>query len=213
MAVKLKYLIILLVLFTSCSGKKLPFYTAADFSPVWLSESDPRNNSLHRINDFSFVNQEGKTISKTDMKNKIYVADFFFTTCPGICPVMNKNMKKVYDKFLNEDDVRILSFTVNPKTDNVAALKEYSEKLGVNDNNGKWNFLTGSKQDLYTTARKSFFADDDTGLPVGESDFIHTEKFILVDNENRIRGVYNGTSDEEIAKLEEDINILKKEIN
>jgi protein SCO1 len=211
MAVKSRLIFLILVVLISCSDKQLPFYNSSEFTPEWISKNDPKFNSIHTINNFKLTNQDGETVSSSDLKNNIYVADFFFTSCTSICPIMTNNMKKIYEKFSNEDKVKILSFTVDPETDDVKKLKEYSDKLGVN--NDRWNFLTGSKKDIYTVARKSFFADDDTGLPVGESDFIHTEKFILVDNKNRIRGVYNGTTDEEISRLEEDINILKKELD
>lgn len=163
----------------------------------------------HHIADFSLTNQNGKTITQADYNNKIYVADFFFTTCGTICPIMTSNMKKVQNAILLDDDVMLLSHTVTPKIDTVAQLKRYAIEKGVLSH--KWNLVTGSKKEIYNLARKSYLVakydptkDDAYGM-------VHTENFVLVDKQKRIRGLYDGTDDEDIDRLLEDIVILKDE--
>lgn len=163
----------------------------------------------HHIADFSLTNQNGKTITQADYNNKIYVADFFFTTCGTICPKMTSNMKKVQNAILLDDDVMLLSHTVTPKIDTVAQLKRYAIEKGVLSH--KWNLVTGSKKEIYNLARKSYLVakydptkDDAYGM-------VHTENFVLVDKQKRIRGLYDGTDDEDIDRLLEDIVILKDE--
>jgi len=163
----------------------------------------------HYIADFSLTNQNGETITQDDYKDKIYVADFFFTTCGTICPVMTNNMKKVQQKILLDDDIKLLSHTVMPEIDTVAQLKRYAVEKGVL--NDKWNLVTGSKKEIYNLARKSYLVakydptkDDAYGI-------VHTENFALIDKQKRIRGHYDGTNEEDIDRLLEDIEILKEE--
>lgn len=163
----------------------------------------------HHIADFSLTNQNGKTITQQDYANKIYVADFFFTTCGTICPIMTSNMKKVQQAILLDKDVMLLSHTVTPEIDTVAQLKRYAKEKGVIAE--KWNLVTGSKKDIYNLARKSYLVakydptkDDAYGI-------VHTENFVLVDKQRRIRGMYDGTDDEDIERLLADIAILKEE--
>jgi protein SCO1/2 len=163
----------------------------------------------HHIADFSLTNQNGKTITQAHYDDKIYVADFFFTTCGTICPVMTSNMKKVQQAILLDNDVLLLSHTVTPEIDTVAQLKRYAVEKGVLSH--KWNLVTGSKKDIYNLARKSYLVakydptkDDAYGM-------VHTENFVLVDKQKRIRGMYDGTDDEDIDRLLEDIKTLKEE--
>lgn len=167
----------------------------------------------HVIRPFSFTDQNGKTITNADVKGKIYVAEYFFTTCKGICPKMNENMTKVYQAFKGNKNVMILSHTVDPKKDTVAAMKEYSESFGAEA--PQWEFLTGDKKELYDMARYSYLvtAVDDTGTVDIQSDFIHTEKFVLVDATGHIRGQYDGTNKGEVHQLIGDIQALQKEEN
>jgi len=162
----------------------------------------------HTIADFSLINQNGKTITQKDYENKIYIADFFFTTCPTICPVMTENMAVIQKEILNDDDVMLLSHSVTPQIDSVPQLKKYAIEKGVNDK--KWNLVTGDKKEIYNLARKSYLAVKTDG-DGGPYDMIHTENFILVDKNRRIRGFYDGTKDEEIERLIADIQILKSE--
>lgn len=163
----------------------------------------------HFIADFSLTNQNGETITPEDYKNKIYVADFFFTTCGTICPVMTSNMKKVQNAILLDNDIKLLSHTVMPEIDTVAQLKRYALEKGVLSN--KWNLVTGSKKEIYNLARKSYLVAKYDPTKEDGYGLVHTENFVLVDKQKRIRGMYDGTDDEDIDRLLEDIEILKEE--
>ncbi len=166
----------------------------------------------HKIGDFSFVNQNRDTISQEDVKNKVYVVEYFFTTCGSICPVMNKQMQRVHEAYKDEKDFRILSFTVNPEVDTVEQMKRYADEHGANS--GQWHFLTGKKEDLYALARTSFFVlkpAEAQNLGDAGSDFIHTNNFVLVDRKKRIRGYYDGTSATSVDSLIHDISRLLKD--
>ena len=163
----------------------------------------------HYIADFSLTNQNGVTITQNDYENKIYVADFFFTTCGTICPVMTSNMKKVQQAILLDNDIKLLSHTVMPEIDTVAQLKRYAVEKGVLNN--KWNLVTGSKKEIYNLARKSYLVAKYDPTKEDGYGLVHTENFVLVDKQKRIRGMYDGTDDEDINRLLEDIVILKEE--
>jgi len=163
----------------------------------------------HYIADFSLTNQNGETITPEDYKNKIYVADFFFTTCGTICPVMTSNMKKVQQAVLLDNDIKLLSHTVMPEIDTVAQLKRYAIEKGVL--NDKWNLVTGSKKEIYNLARKSYLVAKYDPTKEDGYGLVHTENFVLVDKQKRIRGMYDGTDEEDIDRLLEDIEILKEE--
>jgi len=163
----------------------------------------------HFIADFSLTNQNGETITPEDYKNKIYVVDFFFTTCGTICPVMTSNMKKVQDAILLDDNIKLLSHTVMPEIDTVAQLKRYAVEKGVLSN--KWNLVTGSKKEIYNLARKSYLVAKYDPTKEDGYGLVHTENFVLIDKQKRIRGMYDGTDDEDIDRLLEDLKILKEE--
>ena len=170
-------------------------------------------NPGHTVKPFSFINQNGKVVTDKDFDGKIYVVEYFFTTCEGICPKMNENMAKVYQAFRGQNDVAILSHTVDPETDTVEQLKRYSMKFDADPN--QWVFVTGNKDSLYKMAIKSYIVpvtEDTTNTDV-LPDFIHTEKFILVDKEKHIRGIYDGTNEGDVKKLIVDINTLQSEYN
>ena len=158
--------------------------------------------------DFKLINQNGKVVTNIDYDNKIYVADFFFTTCPTICPIMTDNMVKIQNKILDDPNILLLSHSVTPKIDSVEQLKKYSVEKGVVDS--KWNLVTGNKKQIYDLARKSYLCVKTDG-DGGPYDMIHTENFILIDPDRRIRGFYDGTDNKEIKKLIKDISILKEE--
>lgn len=162
----------------------------------------------HKIADFKLVNQNGDTITQKNYEGKIYVADFFFTTCLTICPVMTDHMVKIQEKTLDDPKVKLLSHTVFPVADSVPVLKKYAEEKGVIDS--KWDLVTGDKKQIYELARKSYLATKSTG-DGGKYDMIHTENFVLVDPDKRIRGFYDGTDPEAIDKLLHDIEVLEKE--
>ncbi len=165
---------------------------------------------LSYVQPFSFTNQRGQQTSNKDLAGKVSVVDFFFTTCKGICPKMNTNMKQIYNEFRSEPDFRIVSFTVNPQTDTVGRMKHYADSLGADPAN--WLFLTGRKQDLYNTARVSYMLDDPKNNFADINDqFIHTQFFALVDKSGRVRKIYDGLKQDEFAELRKDISYLLKE--
>lgn len=161
----------------------------------------------HTVQGFSFTDQDGKTKAKADVEGKIYVAEFFFTTCTGICPKMNANMDAVYAKYKDKPDFLILSHTVDPDHDSVPVLKAYADKHKADSKN--WWFLTGDKKQLYRMARQAYLVDD--GTYTGEEDFVHTQWFALVDKQGRIRGLYEGTKKQDVDKLITDIDRLMEE--
>jgi len=185
--------------------KSLPIYNPSDVNPELVDTTVQYIANKHRIADFSFTNQNGKTITQKDYEGKIYVADFFFTTCKSICPKMTTNLVDVQKAFLDNPKVKLLSFSVMPDVDSVSVLKEYAKINGVVDT--KWNLVTGDKKAIYTMARKSFLAVKQ-GKPEELYDMVHTENFVLVDSKKRVRGFYDGTNKEEILRLIEDINWL-----
>ena len=206
-----KHLIyILIVVFISCnqdSKKQLPIYNPVDFNPKLVDKSMRDITKNHTVSDFNLINQNGSFITSKDYKNKIYVVDFFFTSCPSICPIMTNNMLKIQDEFIDNNEVMLLSMSVTPEIDNVEILKQYAVDKGVIDS--KWNITTGQKKHIYELARKSYFAVLEQG-DGGLQDFIHSPNFILVDNKKQIRGIYDGTIEKEISRLIEDINVLCK---
>ncbi len=190
------------------SQHQLPFFNNSDFTPHWFNENIVAD-SIHTINNFSFINQEGKKVTQNDFNNKIYAANFFFTSCPGICKTLTKNLLLVQNEFIKDDDVMILSHSVTPDIDSVKKLKLYASDFNINSK--KWFLVTGNKDSIYSIARKSYFADEDLGEKKSTNDFLHTENIVLIDKHKRIRGVYKGTSVLQIKDLINDIKQLEKE--
>ncbi len=188
--------------------KKLPIYNPADVNPKLVDASVKHIRSNHKIADFQLINQNGDTITQHNYKDKIYVADFFFTRCQTICPIMSTNMGDLQEFYKNDTTVMLLSHSVTPVIDSISVLRAYADKRKILDS--KWNLVTGDKKHIYELARKSYFAVLDEG-DGGAQDFIHTEQFILVDQKRQIRGFYDGTSKDEIQRIIKDIAILKKE--
>lgn len=186
-------------------AKSLPIFNPSDVNPELVDTTVQYISKYHTISDFSFTNQNGKSITQKDYEGKIYVADFFFTTCKSICPKMTTNLVEVQKAFLDNPKVKLLSFSVMPYIDSVSVLKEYAKINGVIDS--KWNLVTGDKKAIYALARKSYLAVKQ-GKPEELYDMVHTENFVLVDSKRRIRGFYDGTKKEEIQRLIEDINWL-----
>lgn len=186
--------------------KMLAIYQPSMVNPELVDSTLQYKRKYHTVADFSLTNQNGETITQEDYKDKIYIADFFFTTCPTICPIMTKNMAEIQERIKNDDDVMLLSHSVTPQIDSVAQLKKYALEKGVDDS--KWNLVTGDKRQIYELARKSYLAVKEDG-DGGAYDMIHTENFILVDTKKRIRGFYDGTKKEDVEKLMEDLNVLK----
>ena len=186
--------------------KKLPIYQPSMVSQELVDSTLHYKKKYHTIANFELINQNGVTITQKDYTDKIYVADFFFTTCPSICPIMTKNMAYIQNSILNDPDVLLLSHSVTPRIDSVEQLKKYALEKGVVDD--KWNLVTGDKRQIYELARKSYLAVKTDG-DGGPYDMIHTENFILVDKERRIRGFYDGTNSEDMEKLLGDLKILR----
>ena len=201
----LSFVVLCIVSCNQTSKKHLPVYNPSDFNPELVDRSLLNTSENHTVADFKLINQNGKTITQEDYKNKIYVVDFFFTSCPTICPIMTDNMGKLQKKFIDNSEIMFLSLSVTPKIDSVAVLRKYADDKGVIDS--KWNITTGDKKHIYELARKSYFAVVEQG-DGGLQDFIHTPNFILVDKKKQIRGIYDGTDDTEILRLIDDIKIL-----
>jgi protein SCO1/2 len=183
------------------------YFALARFVPGF---TDPQLPVLSYVQTFSFSNQEGKKITEKDVAGKVYVAEYFFTTCRGICPKMNSNMKKIAEDYVHEPDFRILSYTVDPETDTVGRMKRYADSLGADP--GKWWFLTGRKDSLYHLARGSYLLDDPKNNETNINDqFIHTQFLALVDRSGRVRKIYDGLKKEELDEMEKDIDVLLKE--
>ena len=184
----------------------LPIYQPAEVNEKLVDSSVIHVSKYHKISDFELTNQNGEIITQEFYKNKIYVADFFFTTCQDICPIMTKNMFRLQEELKDDNDILFLSHTVIPEVDTVQQLKKYAVENNVDDS--KWNLVTGEKKQIYDLARKSYLAVEDAEY--GKFDMIHTENFILIDKQRQIRGFYDGTNDDEIEQLISDIIILKK---
>ena len=185
--------------------KMLPIYSPRDINPELVDSTVQHIGNDHKIADFAFTNQNGKIITQKDYENTIYVADFFFTTCPTICPKMTDNMVWLQNQLKNNPKVKLLSFSVTPDIDTPEVLKKYALEKGVDDS--RWNLVTGDKKDIYYLARKSYLAVK-TGKPEEMYDMVHTENFVLVDTKRRVRGFYDGTKKEDVQRLIEDINWL-----
>ncbi len=199
------------VFFMACSKSssrvdQLPYYQEATFTPIWFASSDDVPGDFHQIPAFSLVNQAGDTITEKSVENKIFVTDFFFTTCPGICPKMTSNMLIIQEAFLEDKDVLLLSHSVTPEYDSVLILRNYAEMKGVVE--GKWHLLTGDRDEIYDLGRNQYFVEEDLGLKKDPDDFIHTENFVLIDGARRIRGIYNGLNKTAVDQLITDIKTL-----
>lgn len=200
----MKKLTFLLIILIACDQQ-----TSSEKLPILGNTVYEENDTIyHTIQDFQLVDQDSSIVTNETFNNKIYVADFFFTSCPTICPKMKAQMLRVYGKFEENPDVAILSHTIDPTYDTVPLLKDYAERLGVSSD--KWKFVTGDQDDIYDLAEKSYMsiADEDADAPGG---YIHSGAFLLVDKNRRIRGFYDGTVPEQVDVLMNDIEKLLKE--
>jgi len=188
----------------------LPYYNDESFTPNWLTPGTKEEEGFHKIGSFTLINQLGDTITQQTFENKIYITDFFFASCPGICPQMTGNMFKLQEEFINDQDVLFLSHSVTPTKDSVPVLKNYAEKNGVLD--GKWHLVTGDKSEIYNLGRNHYFVENDLGEPKDINDFLHTENFLLIDKKSHIRGIYNGLNRASMQQLIVDVRALQKEI-
>ncbi|WP_028281734.1 SCO family protein [Olleya marilimosa] len=211
-------LLFLVVLLCNCKGKTevkssrvnaLPYYSDASFTPHWLEGKTTDLKSFHKIPEFTLTNQDGQQITQKTFENKIYVTDFFFTSCPGICPKMTENMSVLQDAFKDDDQVLLLSHSVTPVKDSVSILKHYAEGKGVITN--KWHLVTGDRKQIYDLGRQAYFVEEDLGNKKTDDDFLHTENFVLIDKNKHIRGIYNGLNKTAVQQLIADIKTLEIE--
>lgn len=202
------------MIFASCSSSNkektsrvahLPYYNEATFTPRWIDPTEI-SEDFHQIPSFSLINQLGEKVTEKSLDDKITVVDFFFTVCPGICPKMTNNMLLVQEAFRSEEDVQIFSHSVTPDYDSTAVLLEYANLKGIE--NEKWYLLTGDRDLIYDLGRNHYFIEEDLGLQKDPEDFIHTENFLLIDQNRRIRGIYNGLSKTAIQQLIADAKTL-----
>ena len=209
------FLLLSSILFFSCKEKNkdsinMPYYNSAEFDPIFIKDkSQVPKKITHTIDNFSFLNQDSLAINESIIENKIHVANFIFTSCGSICPVMTSNFKIVGNSFKNDNEVILLSFSVTPWIDRPYVLKNYRTKNGIT--NANWHFLTGDRASIYKLARQSYFAEENIGFSKDSTEFLHTEHVILVDKTKRIRGIYNGTLSLEMKHLVEDIRSLQEE--
>lgn len=187
--------------------RKLPYYNTADFTPTWELPTD--GDQFHQIRPFNLINQENEKFTEADIKGKICVVDFFFTSCPGICPKMANSMIDLQNEFLEDDNLLLLSHSVTPDYDSVPVLKQYAIKKGVDFK--RWKLLTGTRNEIYDLGRKYYFVEEDEGLLREEDYFLHTENFVLIDKQRHIRGIYNGIDPNSIQALIADIKVLELE--
>ena len=212
---RIVFLLLSSSMFFSCKEKKkdiinLPYYNTANFDPIFINDKSEVSNLItHTIDNFSFLNQDSSLITQSVFDNKIHVANFIFTTCGSICPVMTNNLKIVGNQFLLDNSVVLLSYSVTPWLDKPYVLKNYKQKNSITNSN--WHFLTGDRARIYKLARQSYFAEENIGFSKDSSEFLHTEHVLLIDKSRRIRGIYNGTLILEMQQLAEDIRSLQNE--
>lgn len=209
---KLRLLFLLTVLFLACSCSdstvsEVPYYDTPDFTPVWKNTQEA--DELHKVSDFKFTDQDGNEVTGEMMKGKIYAVNFFFTSCPGICPSMTRNLLRFQKTFSSESDIKIISHSVMPEADTREKLKEYERNFGII--NGKWYLVRGSISEVYSIARRSYFAEEKAGYNSDSTEFLHSENVILIDRQGHIRGIYKGTLALDIERMIEDVNLIKKE--
>lgn len=212
---RIVFLILSSIVFFSCNEKnkemiKMPYYNTANFEPIFIENNkEVPIRVTHSIGEFSLLNQDSLQLTQSIIENKIHVANFIFTSCGSICPVMTNNLKIVSNQFLSDTTVILLSYSVTPWIDKPYVLKKYKRKNNISNIN--WHFLTGDRSSIYKLARQSYFAEEDIGFSKDSSEFLHSEHVILIDKSKRIRGVYNGTLVLEMQHLVEDIRKLQNE--
>ena len=187
----------------------LPYYNDSSFTPYWHDEKENNHTEIHRIPAFSFTDQGGNRVSNHTLDNKIYVAGFFFSTCPGICPSVRSKLIKVQEAFKGDDEVRIVQHSIRPSTDTIDVLQSYAAKNNIN--NEQWYLLTGDKEEIYTLAKQAYFASEDLGNVQKNQDFLHTESLLLIDKNKHIRGIYNGLNASSVSYLIQDIKRLQQQ--
>jgi protein SCO1/2 len=202
------FVLVFLVLGCSSKNEKLPILGRKEIKNVEFDGKIKADTIYHTIPDFSFTNQDGKEVTQETFRDKIYIADFFFTTCPTICPIMKTQMLRVYEKYKDNEEVMILSHTIDPKHDSVEVLHEFADRLGVSSDT--WHFVTGEQDAIYDIGQNSYMVTsrEDPDEPGG---FLHSGAFLIIDKERRIRGIYDGTKPDKVDLLMEDIDKLLRE--
>ncbi|WP_350284796.1 SCO family protein [uncultured Croceitalea sp.] len=218
------FLMLMSILFTGCKKeirkekmvvketsrvKHLPYYNDESFTPHWLTPNSEEERQFHKIPDFKLINQLGDTVTQKTFEDKLYITDFFFTSCPGICSKMTQNMTIVQKEFIGDPEVLLLSHSVTPSIDSVTVLKAYAERNDII--NAKWHLVTGDKMKIYDLGRNQYFVENDLGIPKDFDNFLHSENFLLIDKNKHIRGIYNGLNKTSIKQLITDVKTLKKE--
>jgi protein SCO1/2 len=186
----------------------LPFYDDPYFTAEWIEPTDPRYSKLHRIGEFSLLDQTGQAFTRAELAGKIHVASFFFTTCPSVCPKMTANLMRVQDAFLDDDRVSMLSYSVASSVDTVEVLAAYAQRHGIEAR--RWHLLTGDRDQIYALARQSYFVEKGIGQRKANNEFIHTENVVLVDEQGRLRGIYNAMLPLDVERMIADIRILQQ---
>ncbi len=187
----------------------LPYYSDESFTPHWLTPNSDEEKEFHKIPNFKLIDQLGDTISQETFNDKIYITDFFFTTCPGICPKMAESMLSLQNKYIDDSEILFLSHSVTPSIDSVSVLKDYADDRGIIAK--KWHLVTGDKTEIYDLGRNQYFVENDLGVPKDINDFLHSENFLLIDKEKHIRGIYNSLNRASMKQLLVDVATLKKE--
>jgi protein SCO1 len=202
---KTVYVFLLMSVISACSKseRELPYYNTPDFEPKWSMENDL---NFHQIRSFNLIDQAGNVFTEKNIVGKVCVVDFFFTSCPGICPRMTESMTLLQTEFKNQNNVLLLSHSVTPQKDSVPVLQQYAIDKHVNYN--KWKLLTGTRTEIYDLGRKYYFVEEDEGVDRDETVFLHTENFILIDKNRHIRGIYNGLDPASMQSLTEDVKVL-----
>lgn len=216
---KILFFFICAITFSGCQNNRketdtmekepLPFYNSSEFDAEWIEEADAQYKKIHQIDTFSLKNQLGHTITKDSLKGHIYVANFFFSICPSICPKMVVNLHTLQEEFKDNSQIKLVSFSVMPWVDSVARLQQYGKENQINPQ--KWYLLTGNKEVIYNLGRKSYFAEKGLGLQKKTNEFMHTETMLLIDKQARIRGIYNATQKLDMERVIDDIAVLIKE--
>lgn len=196
---------------SSDTAGMLPYYADGNFTPQWFEAPADVPDDFHAIPAFALTDQESRTITEADLDGRITIANFFFTACPGICPMTTANMRRVQETFLDDDAIIMLSHSVTPDADTVAALQAFAERTGVLAD--RWHLVTGERAQIYALGKGAYFADDDLGEATAspEAAFTHTESFYLLGEDRRIRGIYNGMNTAAVSQLIDDVRTLQRE--
>ncbi len=188
---------------------RLPYYNEAFFTPHWHSPDAPELASFHKIPAFELTNQQGASVTSKSLRGDIYIVNFFFTSCPGICPAVIRNMQIVEAAYPQDPNLSLLSFSVTPDKDDVETLSKYATKMKITS--PSWHLLTGNRKKIYNLGRNAYFIEEDLGVKKTDDEFLHTENLVLIDGNQHIRGIYNGMNKTSIKQLIKDIKVLKTE--